>query len=115
MAELGARNAEREGTRAQAASLLLAMRAHERRVENLCKIVVPGIAWVGALVALVAVWGALSAHQLAAIMLGHIFFRAFARVYVNVVWLPRMMRELANRFPEFRTEIEDSFAKDDDD
>lgn len=114
MAELGARNAEREGTRAQAASVLRAMRVQHRSVENMSEIVVPGVAWIGSLVALVVVWGALSAHELVGIILGHIFFRAFSRVFMNAVWIPRMVRGLAKRFPEFRTEIEDSFAKDDD-
>lgn len=115
MAELGARNAEHEGTRAQAASVLRAMRVQHRAVANMCEIVVPGIAWIGALVALVWTWRALTVHAFAAIVVSHILFRAVSRVYVNAVWIPRMVRGLAKRFPEFRTEIEDSFAKDDDD
>lgn len=114
MQALGERNAER-GTRAQAAAILLAMKVQHRRVANMCEIVVPGVAWIGSVVALVVVWRALSVHELAGIIVGHIFFRAFARVFMNAVWIPSMVRELARRFPEFRTEIEESFAKVDDD
>jgi hypothetical protein len=116
MAALGERNAEREGLRERSALVLRALDVQKRRVSNVYEVFVPSCAWGGSLVVLVMVWDALSARQLAAIMLGHIFFRAFARVFINVVWIPRMVRDLGKRFPEFKTEIEDCYGgKDDDD
>jgi len=115
MAALGERNAEREGTRAKAASVLRAMRVQHRVVSSMCEIVVPGVAWIGSFIAAIWMWRWLDARLLVDILSAHVIFRCMARVYINAFWIPRMMRGLAKRFPEFRTEIEDSFAKDDDD
>jgi hypothetical protein len=111
MAALGERNAEREGAAEKIASVMRAIRVQRRRVENMSEILVPGFAWIGAFVALVWTWHALSARTLAVIIISHVLFRAFSRVYINAVWIPRVARELARRFPEFRTEIEDSLER----
>jgi hypothetical protein len=112
MAALAERNTAREEAGEKIAAVMRALRVQHRRVENLCEIVVPGVAWIGSIVALVWIWHALSAHQLAGIILGHVFFRAFARVYINAILIPRMGRELGRRFPEFRGDIEDVFEKE---
>lgn len=109
--ELGKRNAEREELRARAANVLRAIDVYKRRVENLHDVVVPGFTWIASFVAAIWLWKVLDAHLLVDIVSGHVIFRCVARVYINAIWIPRSVRELARRFPEFRTEIEDSFAK----
>lgn len=117
---LGERSAEREEIRARVALVMRAMRVQQirRRVSNVCELIVPAFAWIGAFVTLVWSWRGLTVHTFAAIVVAHVLFRAFMRVFINVVWIPSMVRDLARRFPEFKTEIEDSFEKyraDDDD
>ena len=116
MAALGERNAEREGLRERAALVLRAMNVQKRHVSDMSEIVVPGIAWMGALIALGWTWHVLSTHVLVVIFFSHVLFRAFARVFINAIWIPRMVRGLGRRFPEFKTEIDDCFDdKDGDD
>lgn len=112
MAALSERSATRDQTSERIAAVTRALRVQHRHVENLCELVVPGVAWIGSIVALAWIWGALSAHQLAGIILGHVFFRAFARVYINAILIPRMGRDLGRRFPEFRGDIEAVFEKE---
>jgi hypothetical protein len=105
MKALGARNAEREEVRA-AESLFRAMKVQRTHVANMHEVFVPAVAWIATIVALSWMWRALDAHRLVGIAAAHLLFRFFVRGYMNIVWVPRLFRRLADRFPQFRSEIE---------
>lgn len=93
-------------------SALRALKVHQTHVENLCAVVMPGLAWTGAIVALIFMWSALDAHRLVWIVVGHVAFRLLARVWMNAFLIPRMLRGLVARFPEFALEFEEVMKED---
>lgn len=113
--QLEQHHAEEDKLRASRDVVMRAMRVQKTHVKNLDEVVRPGVAWINSIVALIWMWAELDAHRLVWIVAAHLGFRFVVRGLINVVWLPRIGKNLANRFPEFREQIEGAFEGSADD
>jgi len=100
--------ADRDRVEASIANVLRAMRVQQEHVKTMHELVVPAVAWIGTVAAMIWVWAVLDAHRLVWIFAAHFLFRFFARGYMNIVWIPSMFRSLGKRFPEFQPMIREA-------